>query len=259
MSHNVFDPIDPIRFGWNTLKSNLKFFFVLMVIVAVLYNLPSLIWTLVLSEAAASDSSIIIAVFALIAVASGIIYLVMELGLLDISLSFRDGLLPQIQDLFRQYPLLLKYLAAYIIYSLMVFIGFMLLIVPGIYLGLKYQFYGYLIVDKRLGPIEALKESSRMTSGAIMNLFVFWLSLYCGIAIIMIIFMIFITIPLGLMAQASSPDMVLILSTIFSFIISVIAVLVILPITKLATADIYRILEARLAASSAPPALSEEI
>jgi len=139
MSNNVFDPIDPIRFGWNTLKSNLKFFFVLMVIVAVLYNLPSLIWTLILSQAAASDSSIIIAVFALIAVTSGIIYLVMELGLLDISLSFRDGLLPQIQDLFRQYPLLLKYLAAYIIYSLMVFIGFMLLIVRGIYLGLKYQ------------------------------------------------------------------------------------------------------------------------
>lgn len=51
-----------------------------------------------------------------------------------------------------------------------------------------------------------------MTSGAIMNLFVFWLSLYCGIAIIMIFFMIFIIIPLGLMAEASSPDMALVLS-----------------------------------------------
>ncbi len=66
----------------------------------------------------------------------------------------------------------------------MVAVGLMLLIVPGIYLGLKYQFYGYAIADKGIGPIDALKESDRMTEGAKQNLLIFWLTLYCGIIVV---------------------------------------------------------------------------
>ena len=45
MNRDDFISIDAIRFGWNGLKNNLRFFLVLMIIVAVLYNLPSLIAT----------------------------------------------------------------------------------------------------------------------------------------------------------------------------------------------------------------------
>lgn len=251
MSPNVFDPIDPIRYGWNTLRSNLQFFFVLMITVAVLYNLPSLVWMFILSGAAAYDTSVIITIFALIVIVSVVIYQVIELGLLDIALSFRDGSSPQIGDLFRQYPLFLKFLVASIIYSMMVFFGLMLLMVPGIYLALKYQLYGYIIVDRGLGPIEALKESSRMTAGAIMSLFVFWLALGGGMFVIMIILMIFFAISMGLMAGAISPDLVAAFYIVYSFVLSLIGALVILPIIKLATADIYRRLEERLAALTA--------
>lgn len=144
--------------------------------------------------------------------------MVIELGLLDIALSFRDGLSPQIEDLFRQYPLLLKYFAASIIYGLMVLIGLLFLVIPGIIIALKYQFYGYLIVDRHMGPIKALKESSRLTNGALTNLFVFWLALYCGITIIMIIFMIFAIIPVSLIGMSISPDLVGIFYVIYIFI-----------------------------------------
>lgn len=193
MSQNVFDPIDPIRFGWNTVKSNLKFFFVLMVTVAVLYNLPSLVWMFILSGAAAYDTSVIIAVFALIVIVSVVIYPLLELGLLDIALSFRDGSSPQIGDLFRQYPLFLKFLVASIIYGMMVFFGLMLL--------------------------------------------------------------------MGLLASAISPDLVAIFYLVYSLVLSLIGALVILPIIKLATADIYRRLEARMTAftsSTASPASAPE-
>lgn len=44
-------------------------------------------------------------------------------------------------------------------------IAFILLIVPGIILSLMFQFAPYLVMDKGMGPIEALKESARITSG----------------------------------------------------------------------------------------------
>lgn len=44
MSDRIFDPMQPIRFGWNTFRDNLRFFIILMIIVGVLYNIPGLIF-----------------------------------------------------------------------------------------------------------------------------------------------------------------------------------------------------------------------
>lgn len=156
---------------------------------------------------------------------------------------------------------MLKYFAASIIYGMMVLIGLLFLVIPGIIIALKYQFYGYLIVDRHMDPIEALKGSSRLTNGALTNLFVFWMALYCGITIIMIIFMIFVVIPVSLIGMSISPDLVGIFYIIYIFIISFIGALIITPIANLAKADIYRILEARLMAPSdaLTPALAEGV
>ena len=42
MSEKVIDTMGPIKFGWNTLKANLKFFVVLMTIVGIASFLPQL-------------------------------------------------------------------------------------------------------------------------------------------------------------------------------------------------------------------------
>ena len=41
--NDIFSPIEALRFGWYTLKKNIIFFLVLMVIVAVLYAFPFMI------------------------------------------------------------------------------------------------------------------------------------------------------------------------------------------------------------------------
>jgi uncharacterized membrane protein len=56
--------------------------------------------------------------------------------------------------------------------------GLVLLIVPGIILAIKYVFYDYLIIDKELGPLEALRESSRITGGVKWQLFIFMLLVF---------------------------------------------------------------------------------
>lgn len=49
--------------------------------------------------------------------------------------------------------------------GLMVVVGLLLLIVPGIYLALRYGMASILVVDEDLGPMEALQRSSKITEG----------------------------------------------------------------------------------------------
>lgn len=59
----------------------------------------------------------------------------------------------------------LKYVAVIILFNVIVVIGIILLIIPGIIAALTFMYAPYLVIDKGLGPIEALKESARITKG----------------------------------------------------------------------------------------------
>jgi uncharacterized membrane protein len=248
MSESIFEPFDPILFGWNTLKGNLQFFAILMIIVSALYYIPVIIQMFFSNTVSPPEAASLGAIGILLAIIYPIIYQLVELGLVGISLEFRDDKPHEIKDLFKNYRLFPNFLAATIIYSFMVAIGFILLIVPGIYLALKYMFYGYLIVDKGLGPIEALKESGRMTQGAKKNIIVYWLTLWCGMIVIMLILGLFVAAPAGFIAAAISKDLVPVFVAIANIITMIINLLIIVPITKLSMADVYRILETRLMA-----------
>ncbi len=97
--------------------------------------------------------------------------LVVAIGVLQINLQVIKGKEISLLELFSHVELLWKFLVASIFYTLMVLIGLVFLIVPGIYLAVKYQFFGYLIVDKKLGPLEALQRSGEITRGCWWDLF----------------------------------------------------------------------------------------
>lgn len=81
-------------------------------------------------------------------------------------LTIRDKRKPEVGDLFSHMNLFFPLLAFFIGAGIIVFIGFLVLILPGIIAGLALYFFClYLIplmTDKELGLIEAIKESSRM-------------------------------------------------------------------------------------------------
>jgi uncharacterized membrane protein len=61
--------------------------------------------------------------------------------------------------------------AATILYGLMVFIGLLLLIVPGVYVAMRYGQYLTAMVDRKLGIMESFQYSSSITTNNRMNLF----------------------------------------------------------------------------------------
>ncbi len=85
----------------------------------------------------------------------------------SILLLVRDGREPKIQDLFSQMHLFFPLLGFGIIVFILVMIGFLLLILPGIIIALFISFTCLymipLMVDKKMGLIDACKKSGSMT------------------------------------------------------------------------------------------------
>lgn len=96
------------------------------------------------------------------------------LGLTRIGLNLVSGQNVAIGMLFGEGGKLLNSAVATFLYAVMVALGTLLLIVPGIYLALRFSQYQAAIVDKNLGAIEALKYSARLTQGNKLNLFLLW-------------------------------------------------------------------------------------
>ncbi len=59
--------------------------------------------------------------------------------------------------------------------SIVVGVGLLFLVVPGVILACKLAFVPYLIVDRGLDAVEAFKESWRMTGGHAVEIFLIWL------------------------------------------------------------------------------------
>jgi uncharacterized membrane protein len=71
----------------------------------------------------------------------------------------------EIKDMFAAFQNYWNAVLASLLVSVIVVIGLILIVVPGIIFACKLAFTPYLVVDKKMGVIEAVKESWHMTSG----------------------------------------------------------------------------------------------
>ncbi|MDX9703209.1 MAG: hypothetical protein RBU23_09215 [Candidatus Auribacterota bacterium] len=107
-------------------------------------------------------------------------------------------------DLFSGLPYLKVYSVATFLYGLIVSVGLLLLIVPGVIWSIKYVFFHFLVLDKQMQAIDSLKKSSRITDGVKWKLFLFFILMYLfNIAGVCLLFVgLFFTIPMSFLALA---------------------------------------------------------
>lgn len=196
MGAKKFSTGDAIRFGWDTTKKHLGFFIGLTLVAGAVYVIPS-----VIAELIRENNPLIAMVIDLV---SSVVSLVMAMGIVKISLQFCDTRPSTIADLFSCFPLFFPYLFGTILYVLIFVGGILLLIVPGIIWGIQFQFFAYPIVEKGLGAVASLKQSSAITKGAKWDLFLFGLLLF-GINILGALALgvgLFLTGPTSILAAA---------------------------------------------------------
>jgi|SRR3989344_1935668 len=222
-----FDKREAVKVGWEVFKKNWKFLFLVGAIVfifssvlnAVVQFLPDSLWPL----------SLLIGIF------SWILGITMSIGLLKINVKAVNDEPLVLMDLYSHYQLFLKFLLAQFVANLasivpvivlavgvMVFStanGNVVLTVLGAFLTLvglglliivttRLMFAQYFVVDREMGPADAVRASWNATRGEVVNLILF------GV-------LLFLVVILGLLAL-------------------VVGLVVAIPVTTLATAYVYK-------------------
>lgn len=221
-----FSITEALRFGWQVKRQNFWFFVAVILIYWIVIFLPYPIGVLIINIF--KGNLVIQSITSILAqVASAVLAAITGVGIIKISLKLVDQQEIAIKDLFSCYPLFLKYLLGLILYQLIVLVGLILLIVPGIIWFIKYGFWVYLIVDKNLGIIASLKESGRITQGVRWKLFLF------GLVIASLIFFgVYLPLVVGFILPSFYGSSVL--------LIGIVGVFMFFPAAWVAIAFVYR-------------------
>jgi uncharacterized membrane protein len=197
-----FNFTDVLGYGWRVMKANLGFFVGLGLVWLIVSYLPT-VANIIIDHLALSKFVNGLLSF-LMNVLSWVIGIVFGIGFIKIALSFCDEKRPSLGTLFDAWDCFWRYLGAGILYMLIVFAGFFLLIFPGIIWSIKYGLCWYFVVDKGLGPVQALKASNRTTMGVKWDLFGFGIlcALINFLGLLCLVVGIFATWPTVMVAYA---------------------------------------------------------
>ena len=189
-----FSKAEALRFGWESLKTHLVFLMGLMLLILGMNALPEL------GRWQTLEAAPLLALFWTI---SGyLIQMATQMGLIRISLILVDGRRPGYGELFGDLRQFSRYLAANLLFLLIILVGLLLLVFPGIIWSIKYQFAPFLIVDRHLGIKEAFRKSAEITADVKGEVFLFFL-LVLGINLLGLLAMavgLFITLPATMIA-----------------------------------------------------------
>lgn len=97
----------------------------------------------------------------------------LTLGWVKIGLQEYDTATRSYRQLFSMANRLFRSSIASVLYYLMVIVGLLFFIVPGLYLSIRYYFYKFVIVDKNSSIRDAFSTSAQLTSGAFWYLLAF--------------------------------------------------------------------------------------
>ncbi len=187
---------EAIRFGWEKMKKHFWFFVGLLILIWLVQVIPTGFANIFKHK--------LVVLYALFTILAWVLQIIVRMGTIKISLDVIDKGETNFGTLFACAHLFIRFILGTLIYFLIVLAGFVLLIVPGIIWAIKYQFYAYLIVDKNLSPMDAIKKSGEITAGNKGKLF--WIGILFGLINIAgaICFLVglFATIPTTLMAMS---------------------------------------------------------
>lgn len=261
MASKTISPLDTLLFGWDTFKKHLGFLLGLMgvlLVILLIAQLPALF----------SANYVYQTVWGIVV---RLIQVFLQIGLLKIALHLVDEKPAVLKDLFSGAPLYLRFLLGALIFGIVVILpltplygwmfakGYMSFTQPplppppsaigpmlgmglpgflaSMVLSLWLMFFSYLIVDKGLWPMPALKGSVTLVKGAFWQLVLLMLLIFVAVIVLLLPFLVF-----SIIAAASASKAMVVVSAIVGILSGLLGYFILLPILMLATAKVYRTL-----------------
>ena len=202
MANKYFNFSEVLGYGWSVMKANLWFFVGLGFVFLIITYIPTIID--ITAACLYPPGPALLALNITTTILALVINTVLGIGLIKIALSVCDEQKPPIGMLFDAWDCFWRYVGVSILYGLIIGVGTILLIIPGIIWAIKYSLCYYYVIDKGLGPIEAIKASGRTTMGVKWELFGF--GILCGLINLLgslcLLVGVFATYPTVLVASA---------------------------------------------------------
>lgn len=172
----TFSIKEALSFGWGTYKKDpirwTAVFLGAPLALGVASELLSFVFVQASIQANAAEPVFMI-VGVVISILTAVAGIVLQVGIIKIALAAVDGTPWHWKDLYQHYNRFRDFLLSNILYGLAVVVGLILLIIPGIVVAVALGVFHYALVDKKAGPLEALKQSRALTKGARWKLFLF--------------------------------------------------------------------------------------
>jgi uncharacterized membrane protein len=133
-----------------------------------------------------------------------LLQLYLSLGFIKIMLCLIDDRYVEVKDLFNNARPFLSYFVASFLYGMATLIGLLLLVVPGIFIAVRLQFYPYYILEEGDTSMSALQKSYYATQNLTLELFLFGITVLLANVLGVLFFGIgvLVTYPLTTMATA---------------------------------------------------------
>ncbi len=185
-----------LKISWDKTKSN----------IGVLIGVTIIFYFLSVAGSSIGESIAIVnpAAGALIYIVSALLTIMVYAGMIKISLKICDNQPALLSDLFPGTKVFWDYTVALSYYSLILFAGTILLVIPAIIWGVAYQLFPYVVMDNSSGAWQSIKKSGKITMGVRNQLL--WLDLlYIFLNFLGLLFFgigILITYPMSLMGFA---------------------------------------------------------
>jgi uncharacterized membrane protein len=144
----MLDAGTAISYGWNGFKANIGPLAIIAVVVLAVNVVMGWVQT-------STDSTFLNFMLSLI---SSFVSLVISLGLIRAALVILDGQRPEVGDLLSTKDIV-PYIVASLLVTIVVFVGLLLCLIPGLIAGFLLQFYGYAIVDRKVDAFQVAPQS----------------------------------------------------------------------------------------------------
>lgn len=205
---------DSVSFGWDTFKKWAALLVGLTIVVAFVEGTMEFIDDEIISDTYGGPMEF------LWFIAVTLVNATLQLGMNNVSLKLRDHGRAEFADVFNIFDRVPFYIVTALMLAVAIGVGLLFLVIPGIYLAVRFQFVSYRILEGD-NPIEAFQHSWDITRGHVLELILFDL-LLLGIFI----------------------------AGILAFLVGT---LVAVPLVGLAMADMYRFLLPRAGVGSVAP------
>ncbi|HVS87391.1 MAG TPA: hypothetical protein VHF01_04105 [Candidatus Acidoferrum sp.] len=128
-----------------------------------------------------------------------------EVGILQICLALYDGREPTYADAFTHMAWGPKFLAGQMLYLLMVAVGLALLVVPGVYLGVRYALFGFCMAAGDANLMRSFQQSAILTMGTETYLLAIFVALlvFNALGASLLGLGLFITVPLSVLMMTA--------------------------------------------------------